>query len=438
MPAALKILLIFGAILMLTRVRVPLWLAMLLGAIGLDFWAGVAPASVARDFGQAWLQADLWLMAAVLTLIVELGRFLTEHDNAAELVAAVKRWGGKHGRAASLMALPALVGLIPMPAGALFSAPFVAQAGSILPGRSDWKTAVNYWFRHVWECWWPLYPGVIVGMTVLNLDPPRFIAAQFPFTPVSIAAGYFFLIRPHVRSLKADEALAPVNPRRTAFLMTPLALVVVAVFALPPLAQAAWPAAQAQHHKLIAMLGGLAAALALVAFDRARKMGWRNVTASGALRGIAGVFDRRTMTVAATLAGVIVFKRLMESSGLLPLAGRELEEAGIPAVAAVAALPFLAGLVTGIALAFTGTSFPLVAGLMAVPGSGLTPLATLVLAYSFGYIGMMLSPVHLCFVVTRDYFESDYVSVYRHILPCAAVVLAFGIIAHVALRAAGL
>jgi len=103
----------------------------------------------------------------------------------------------------------------------------------------------------------------------------------------------------------------------------------------------------------------------------------------------------------------------------------------------VAALPFLAGFVTGIALGFTGISFPLIVGLMSAEASTLTPWATLVLAYGFGYMGMMLSPVHLCLLVTKDHFGASLFAVYRQIMPCIAVVLLYSVLAHVLLNTVG-
>ena len=43
-----------------------------------------------------------------------------------------------------------------MPAGALFSAPFVAAVDEGGELESSHKVAINYWFRHIWEDWWPL------------------------------------------------------------------------------------------------------------------------------------------------------------------------------------------------------------------------------------------------------------------------------------------
>ena len=143
------------------------------------------------------------------------------------------------------------------------------------------------------------------------------------------------------------------------------------------------------------------------------------------------------MGIMFALVGVLVFQFMLEKSGLLPVAGRELVSSGIPLVIAVAVLPFLAGMVTGIAPGFSGTAFPLVVGLMNTNNSGLTPLATLVLGYGFGYAGLLLSPVHLCLVVTRDFFKAPFVRLYRLLLPGVIAILVYSIIAHLLLRYLG-
>jgi hypothetical protein len=50
-------------------------------------------------------------------------------------------------------------------------------------------------------------------------------------------------------------------------------------------------------------------------------------------------------------------------------------------------------------------------------------------------MGMMLSPVHLCLLVTREYFSARLVDVYRMIGPCVASVALYSLLAHVVLTA---
>lgn len=426
LPAILKVLIVFALMLLMARCRVQLGLAIAAGGLVLNLWAGRGASVVAADLARALANPELWLFVIITALIIEVGRYLTEGRNSEEILAATRRWGGRHGATCTLMAVPAVIGLIPMPAGALFSAPFVQQAGKTIRGRPEWKAAVNYWFRHVWEYWWPLYPGVIIGMSVFEMDSTRFIATQILYTPVALLAGYVFLVHPHVRDLAAEQAPGSGSNRRALFLLMPLAIVVTHLLLMPFWLEWSLPAMGVQYRKMVSLLVGLLAALGLIAWD----MKQRPRTDTGGSpqvdnRMFSSLFEKKSLNVLCTLAGVLVFKSLLKASGLLPLAGKELVTTGIPLVVVVAGLPFLAGLITGIAIGFAGTSFPLVVGLMGAADSGLTTQATLVLAFGFGYMGMIVSPVHLCLLVTNDYFSADIVRVLKRILPCVLVILGF-------------
>jgi integral membrane protein (TIGR00529 family) len=415
----------------LTRIRVHLGVSLLLGGVALSLWAGLGVAHTALNVLKAVGSAELWVLLVITVLIIELARHITREGNADEIVAATRRWGGRHGQAATLIALPAVIGLIPMPAGALFSAPFVEQAGSTIDGKPEWKTAVNYWFRHVWEYWWPLYPGVIVAMTLFEMDAWRFISVQFFFTPVAMGAGYYFLVRRHVGRLSEQRESGAGSNRRALKLMLPLGIVIASVFVVPLCGLEKLDALGPQMRKLLAVLIGLVAGLTFIVMDERRSAG------EAPPRMFSGLRDKKSTNVLVTLTGVLLFKSMLEASGLLPVASEELLASGIPLMVAIACLPFLAGLVTGLALGFAGIAFPLIVGLMQGSGGVLTPMSTLVLAYGFGYMGMMLSPVHLCLLVSKEYFGSSFGGVYRSLGACALTVMVFGVAAHLVLRGMG-
>jgi integral membrane protein (TIGR00529 family) len=429
MPAIAKILIVFFLMLAATRVRLQLGLALLLGGLGLNLWAGCSPVVCLMNLVGVLKAVDLWLLMAITALIIEVGRFMTEGRNAQEILAATRRWGGRHGRAVALVAVPAVIGLVPMPAGALFSAPFVEKSGAGDDRSAAWKSAVNYWFRHVWEYWWPLYPGVIVAMAIFDMGAAPFVAVQFPFTLVAIGAGYGFLIRPHVRDLAQTSDVGEGSDGRAVFILLPLATVVISLLMFPLLFSLWVPGAGVQVHKLLALLMGLVLALGIVFVDERR---------CGAARNMFSTLVRPTSrSVLFSLAGVLAFKSLLTDSGLLPMAADELVAARIPIGVAVAVLPFLAGLVTGVAVGFAGTSLPLVVGLVNASGYTMTAPAALVLAYGFGYMGMMVSPVHLCLLVTKDYFSATLPAVLRSILPCVATILIYTLALHSVLRLLG-
>lgn len=434
MPAIVKILIVFVSVLAATRFKAPLGLALVVGGVVLNLWAGLGLMDAMANLGNALLGLELWLMIAITGLIVEIGRYMTEPRNAEVIIGAARSWGGRHGRAAAMTLMPAVIGLVPMPAGALFSAPFVEQTAGA-ERNSDWKSAINYWFRHVWEYWWPLYPGVIIAMTTFAMVPTwQYLAVQMPFTLVAAGGGFLFLVRPHVKGLADDTAgsgaPAPAD-RRILRIMLPLVTVLAALFVLPPLLGMLIHGDDVhtrQVRQLLAVVLGLVGGLIAVVADE-----WRQ----DRKKIFSTMLKKQSMDVQVSLLGVLIFKSMLDQSDLLPVASHELVASGIPLGFAVAGLPFLAGIVTGIAMGFTGASFPLVVGLMSAPDSGLTPLATLVLAYGFGYMGMMLSPVHLCLLVTRDYFSSSMASICRQIAPCIVAVLVFCMAGHFLLRALG-
>lgn len=427
---------VFAAVLILNRLKLNLGMALILGGIGLNLWGGLTVQITVSNLGNAFLNTELWFFILVMALIIEVDHYMTEEKNSAEIVAATQRWGGKHGRALTLMSLPAVMGLIPSPAGALFSAPFVEQASGREDGSPEWKTAVNYWFRHLWEYWWPLYPGVIIAMSVFSMIPSwQFVSVQIPYTILSITLGYLFLVRSHIPRLAGISVNTEGDNRRAFFLLTPLLIVLASLFVLPLPLSRILPGMNMQVRKLLAVVLGLVMALLLIVWDGRRGKG--GPTVSTGRKMFSTLFTRSSLSIQFSLVGVLVFQFMLEKSGLLPAAGKELVSSGIPLVIAVAILPFLGGMITGIASGFTGTAFPLLVGLMNTEGSGLTPLSTLVLGYGFGYVGLLLSPVHLCLLVTRDYFSATLSKVYMQLLPGVAVILIYSIVVHFVLRVLG-
>jgi hypothetical protein len=137
----------------------------------------------------------------------------------------------------------------------------------------------------------------------------------------------------------------------------------------------------------------------------------------------AAVYDRGVLSILLLVAAIMIFQGIMKDSRAVFDIRSELMTYKIPIWLVVAIMPFLSGLITGIGIGFVGTSFPLV-----IPLFPATPLfdylSYAALAYVFGFMGMMLSPVHLCFLVTKDYFRANFLDSYRLIFkPILALML---------------
>ena len=119
---------------------------------------------------------------------------------------------------------------------------------------------------------------------------------------------------------------------------------------------------------------------------------------------------------------VMIFKGIMVESQAVFQMRQEMLAYKIPVSLAIVIIPFISGLVTGLAIGFVGTSFPLIIPLIQT-NHLLDFLSFAGLAYTFGYMGMMLSPLHLCFLVSKDYYHASLLKSYLQLIPPVITVL---------------
>jgi hypothetical protein len=79
-------------------------------------------------------------------------------------------------------------------------------------------------------------------------------------------------------------------------------------------------------------------------------------------------------------------------------------------------LPLLTGMLTGFMAGFVGSSLPLLLGLMDQMGLGEQRLIWLTMALICGNLGQMISPLHVCFAVTADFFHVPFAAMWRKIV----------------------
>jgi hypothetical protein len=126
-----------------------------------------------------------------------------------------------------------------------------------------------------------------------------------------------------------------------------------------------------------------------------------------------------TKEVIFIVLGTMLFKFMMESSGTVSHLSAYFTEKGIPLLPILFILPFISGLLTGLTVGFVGSTFPLLISI-----SGGAHLNEITFAFASGFVGVLLSPVHLCLVLTREYFKADMWGVYKRIIPgCFAIML---------------
>ena len=86
-------------------------------------------------------------------------------------------------------------------------------------------------------------------------------------------------------------------------------------------------------------------------------------------------------------------------------------------------LPCMVGGISGIAVGFVGTTFPVLISLLQTLQIEGSFLPYLVLGFCSGFMGVMLSPLHVCFLVTQQYFKSAFPLLYRRLWKPVLVLL---------------
>lgn len=116
------------------------------------------------------------------------------------------------------------------------------------------------------------------------------------------------------------------------------------------------------------------------------------------------------------IVAIFIFKDIMQAAGIV----EEMSGAaggGVALFAAAVFLPFLVGMVAGINVAFVGATFPLLLGLLYNLGMESQVVPYLVLASFSGFTGVMISPIHICFVLTCNFFGADIAKTWRRLVP---------------------
>lgn len=336
--------------------------------------------TIIYGYRDTMLSADFIYLLAIIILITFLGRILREIGYLDRLGQAGENLIGGTRTAAAV--LPALVGLMPMPGGALLSAPLVSKVLDDKKYTPEFKTAVNYWSRHVVEFCWPVYPGLVLVAALTSMSIGSVSLMLLPMSFLMILSGYLFLLRKIKNSHKEKgELLRP-------------ALSILALI---------WPILLGIGISLLFSLPLLYAfAIALLVLIIKERPSLAKLKTAG-----REAFSYRLVIL---IFGTLSFQKMLELGGGVSVITSLSTEMGMPTAIIIILVSLVSGLLTGILFALIGLAFPLLAGFLYQPDINLN---NIFLAFVSGYIGMILSPSHFCLILTNEYFKSNIGSVYR-------------------------
>ncbi len=396
----------FTVLALVLGLKRPVWLALLLASItmgligsGLDGFT-----SVLLSTAYSTATFDLVLVVFMIAILVSLYNatgFISKLGE--ELVKLL----GKPKLVASVV--PAVMGLLPVPGGALMSAPVVDAVGDKLSLSKEKKLFINVWFRHVVFIVYPLSAVIVATASLTGISVWSLVARGLPVAFSMAVAGYLLGFQ-NTGQWSVGENVEGDEKEVLRVFLPMLTAVVVALVLSPLVDRQLVPWVPLTRYSMII---GLTLALVLL------------VKLSGAsLRLIwEAVRSRTTLElVLASFSAVLLRDVFMAVDGprvfseIAPLSS-ELWRTVFMVIA-----PFTISLATG---------SPLVGIVLATSvfkntvNLGVKEVA---LIYASNMLGYIASPAHLCYVYTAQYFKTPLTSAYKEMSIATTVALTIALI----------
>lgn len=296
----------------------------------------------------------------------------------------------------TLAVMPAFLGLLPSLGGARFSAPIVEEASRDLDITQEHKAAINFWFRHIFEFSSPIIPGMIMACNIAGVAYSDFIMHLCWLTALAFAAGWLVLIRPINGDTVKTSAAAPAEHEQNM--------------------QDLW----------LALSPVVLTFILVVFFDFNASLGMGVVTA-----GLFFVlrFTKRFVSLKEVVVGaldikmflnvlcILYFIQILTVTNVLNEIVVAFQNSPLPVPVIIACVTFIIGVLTGMSQGHVAIVMPIVAAM----DTGNLNLAGVAMA--FGVAGQMLTPTHMCLVITVDYFKANFFKTLKPIVMGEIIIL---------------
>jgi len=335
--------------------------------------------------GLSWVaeitfEYDTLSLAAIIIQIAFLGFLYKDSEQVMRMIEGLKALFPD--RRMVVASIPALFGLMPMPGGALVSAPMIEDEADALDLDGLEKTFLNWWWRHIWFTVYPLSAGLIFAARLSGVSIYRIALFNLPIFATQIMIGIFFgLKKIKVKNFSSSRA----NPFRIPYELLPIiiALSFNIIFGIP-------------------LYITLFLAIITIFLQNFEKYTARNIPLAFR-RGFS--FD---LLLAAY--GIMLFKGIIERAESLEPVIVAIE-GHVPLLVVVIVASYLIGVLFGHLPGAIGVSFPVLLPLLPVVN-----VRTVSLMFVFVFMGYFTSPIHLCIILTIEYFGIEMKSFYRRML----------------------
>lgn len=287
--------------------------------------------------------------------------------------------------------MPAFLGFLPSLGGAIFSAPLVKEAGKRYHLSPEKMSAINYWFRHIWEFTNPILPAILLASQITRIPVGNLISDLFIFTIAAIFIGALVLLtgKAYKTPSIVQDNSTPSNTKDNENNISPSIIYRSILLAAGPIF------INIILVVVFKMNTALALGLVLIGMSLILKL---NI-----LQAKKMLISSFTLSIQWAVINILFFQEMLFVTGTIDQIVLIFESSEIPVIAIISITAFVIGLLTGSLQGFVAVAFPLI-----------FPLAqnnpdVIAMSYVAGVFGCMSSPSHLCLIVTVEYFQADFV-----------------------------
>lgn len=378
-------------ILLLIRFRVNIAIVIFLLTLASAFVFQLSFYQIKNSFIKAFTSPFTYELLGMIITILFLERIMEEKKLFKGILNLLSNFKSQKW---ALLLPPAIIGLLPMPGGALVSAPAVKIASENFEISSSEKTYINFWFRHLWEYWWPLYPGLLVTSAVLHINIRNLMVYLFPLSAVSIITGLLFTL-PFLKEKRKE--VERTFKWKDILPLTPIGIIILFTIFL-------------KINFIISLLLGTVVAILIARLK---------------LIEILKIFYRSlNPTIISLIIFIMFYREIIISADIFTKIHSEINLSRTMSYIIVTFISFATGFLTGINQLFAGVAFPMLASLF----KGKIDYRWVMLVYTFGFIGVLSTPTHLCLILTKEYFNADWKGIYKKLIPTLFIVAISAII----------
>jgi len=376
----------FLIIFILVKYKVNIGVSLILGSLvlGLLF---LPVARLMQAIFDASIAISTWELVATIASIAFLNFVYQSTGKSKELAESLGRMIPSKGLVAFI---PLIFGVLPVSGGALFSAPLVDVEGDKLGMERERKAFLNMWFRHVPHLLYPLETALVIASFLTGVNLATMILYQIPVLAVGMAIGYLIGLRGMGKNEQVSIKWHYARSFLVSFLPILVAVILITILGVKV---------------FIAVLIGTILLFVMVRVKR-----------GDIVSIIPGVGK-----MALVAFGIMIFRHIVGVSGALDIVAELTKTYAVWPPVLLVSIPLL----IGFALGESSPAITLSLSILLVTYQ-FGPAAAC-LAYTCMYFGHLISPLHLCFAVTSEYFQTGTMQVYKRLVPATVATLSFGI-----------